>query len=186
MIKNNKECGEFEPIAKDDEIDEQEQGFNPLFNDDNNNNNNGSDGSDASNDNNRHQRRLTLVDGVAILVGIIIGSGIFSSPGLALERCGSPGEVLIAWTVSGILVILAANCYMGNNNNNNNNITYNNNNNPTTKTAIIIIILIIIMIMIIIIITLLTIIIIIIIMIILILITIILIIILITLKTKIN
>ena len=107
MSKNNNECNEFKlipsNITKEDDyvanpVDE--QGFTPLFND-----NGGSDGSDGSNDNNRHLRRLTLVDGVAILVGIIIGSGIFSSPGLALERCGSPGEVLIAWTVSGVIVV---------------------------------------------------------------------------------
>lgn len=58
------------------------------------------------------QRRLTLVDGIAIVVGIIIGSGIFSSPGLALQRAGSPGVDLIAWGVSGMLVMLAAQCYM--------------------------------------------------------------------------
>ena len=93
------------------DVDEQ-QPFNPLFID--RNSNTSSEGSDGSNENNnnRHLRRLTLIDGVAILVGIIIGSGIFSSPGLALQRCGSPGEVLIAWSVSGMLVVLAANCYM--------------------------------------------------------------------------
>jgi amino acid transporter len=58
------------------------------------------------------KRKLSLMDGIAIIVGIIIGSGIFSSPGLALERCGSPGLVLIAWTVSGVLVILLAQCYL--------------------------------------------------------------------------
>lgn len=57
-------------------------------------------------------RKLTALDGVAIIVGIIIGSGIFSSPGLALDRAGSPGAVLIAWSVSGILVTLAAQCYL--------------------------------------------------------------------------
>jgi amino acid transporter len=57
-------------------------------------------------------RRLTLIDGVAIVVGIIIGSGIFSSPGLALERCGSPGLDLICWAFSGILVMLSAQCYL--------------------------------------------------------------------------
>ena len=56
---------------------------------------------------------LKIVDGIAILSGIIIGSGIFSSPGLALSRCGgSPGEVLIAWSLSGFLVILTAHCYI--------------------------------------------------------------------------
>jgi amino acid transporter len=57
-------------------------------------------------------RKLTFLDGIAIVVGIIIGSGIFSSPGLALERSGSPGADLIAWTVSGLLVMLAAHCYL--------------------------------------------------------------------------
>jgi APA family basic amino acid/polyamine antiporter len=57
-------------------------------------------------------RKLTAVDGIAIVVGIIIGSGIFSSPGLALERCGSSGVVLIAWTLSGLVTMLAAMCYL--------------------------------------------------------------------------
>lgn len=58
------------------------------------------------------ERKLTAVDGVAIVVGIIIGSGIFSSPGLALERCGSSGSVLIAWSLSGLVAMQAAFCYL--------------------------------------------------------------------------
>ena len=58
------------------------------------------------------QNKLTYVDGVAVLVGIIIGSGVFSSPGLALERCGSPGEVLIAWCTAGFLVSMSSHCYL--------------------------------------------------------------------------
>lgn len=60
----------------------------------------------------QQQRKLSLIDGVAIVVGIVIGSGIFSSPGLALERSGSPGLVLVAWSVSGIVVVLMAECYI--------------------------------------------------------------------------
>ena len=57
--------------------------------------------------------QLGVGDGIAIIVGIVIGSGIFSSPGLALSRCGgSPGEVLLAWSLSGVLVILTAHCYI--------------------------------------------------------------------------
>lgn len=59
-----------------------------------------------------HKRKLNFRDGVAIVVGIIIGSGIFSSPGLALERSGSGGMDLIAWSASGILVMLASQCYL--------------------------------------------------------------------------
>jgi solute carrier family 7 (L-type amino acid transporter), member 9/15 len=60
----------------------------------------------------KHERKLTAVDGVAIVVGIIIGSGIFSSPGLALERAGSPGAVLIAWSLSGLVAMQASFCYL--------------------------------------------------------------------------
>jgi amino acid transporter len=56
-------------------------------------------------------RRLGFLDGVCVLVSIIIGSGIFASPGVALERSGSPGAALMAWTVSGFLVIVASMCY---------------------------------------------------------------------------
>ncbi len=57
-------------------------------------------------------RKLTFIDGIAIIVGIIIGSGIFSSPGLALERSGSAGVDLIAWSVSGVLAMMCAQCYL--------------------------------------------------------------------------
>lgn len=56
-------------------------------------------------------RRLGFVDGICVLVSIIIGSGIFASPGVALERAGSPGAALLAWCLSGILVIVASLCY---------------------------------------------------------------------------
>ena len=56
-------------------------------------------------------RQLTFFDGVCIIVGIIIGSGIFSSPGLALQRAGSPSTTLFAWTTASILVGLTCQCY---------------------------------------------------------------------------
>lgn len=73
--------------------------------------------SDAESDENRDsrakpERRLTALDGIMIVVGIIIGSGIFSSPGLALERCGSSGAVLIAWSLSGLVAMQCAFCYL--------------------------------------------------------------------------
>lgn len=57
------------------------------------------------------QRSLSFFDGLGIIVGIIIGSGIFSSPGLALQRSGSPGACLLAWSLSGMLVCLTSQCY---------------------------------------------------------------------------
>ena len=56
--------------------------------------------------------RYSFIDALGIVCGIIIGSGIFSSPGLALKRAGSPGLCLIAWAFAGGLVILTATCYM--------------------------------------------------------------------------
>jgi hypothetical protein len=49
-------------------------------------------------------RTLGFVDGVCILISIIIGSGIFSSPGEALSRSGSPGAALVSWCISGLLL----------------------------------------------------------------------------------
>jgi amino acid transporter len=57
------------------------------------------------------KRSLNFIDSFGIIVGIIIGSGIFSSPGVALERAGSSGAVLIAWSLSGLLVCITAQCY---------------------------------------------------------------------------
>jgi amino acid transporter len=60
---------------------------------------------------NKLHRKLGFWDGTCILITIIIGSGIFSSPGETLDRSGSPAGALVAWTISGILVITAALCY---------------------------------------------------------------------------
>jgi amino acid transporter len=57
------------------------------------------------------KRSLSFFDSWAIVVGIIIGSGIFSSPGLALSHAGSPGLDLVAWAVSGCLVMITAQGY---------------------------------------------------------------------------
>mmetsp|Transcript_22246 Transcript_22246/g.37703 ORF Transcript_22246/g.37703 Transcript_22246/m.37703 type:complete len:500 (-) Transcript_22246:235-1734(-) len=66
---------------------------------------------DSTGSDRKLQRRLGFWDGTCILITIIIGSGIFSSPGETLDRSGSPMGALIAWTISGVLVITAALCY---------------------------------------------------------------------------
>lgn len=53
-------------------------------------------------------RTLTTWDGVAVLVGIIVGSGIFSKPGRVLGALGSPTLTLAAWAAGGVLSLLGA------------------------------------------------------------------------------
>ncbi|KAG8231918.1 hypothetical protein J437_LFUL011387, partial [Ladona fulva] len=58
------------------------------------------------------KRRLTLWNGVAIIVGTVIGSGAFVSPaGVLKETGGAPGPALVVWAVSGILSAAGAICY---------------------------------------------------------------------------
>ncbi|MCJ1241863.1 hypothetical protein MMC14_009869 [Varicellaria rhodocarpa] len=48
-------------------------------------------------------KTLTYLNGLSLIVGLIIGSGIFSSPSQVNLNAGSPGSSLIVWTVAGVL-----------------------------------------------------------------------------------
>lgn len=56
-------------------------------------------------------KTLTYLNGLSLIVGLIIGSGIFSSPGQVSSKVGSPGAALIVWIIAGILAWTGAASY---------------------------------------------------------------------------
>ncbi len=57
------------------------------------------------------ERELGLLDGVSVIIGIIVGSGIFVSPKGVLQYAGSVGMALVVWAMSGVLSMIGALCY---------------------------------------------------------------------------
>lgn len=57
------------------------------------------------------KKELGLLDGVSIIVGVIVGAGIFVSPYGVLDKSGSIGFSLIVWIFSGLLCLVGALCY---------------------------------------------------------------------------
>lgn len=68
-------------------------------------------GAPAPNDAVNLERRVGLISGVALIVGTMIGSGIFVSPKGLLERTGSVGLSLVIWAACGLLSLLGSLAY---------------------------------------------------------------------------
>ncbi len=58
-----------------------------------------------------YARRLGAWDASMVVVGGVIGSGIFLTPAAVARQTGSGTELLIAWAVGGLLALIGALCY---------------------------------------------------------------------------
>src|SRR5258708_4947076 len=57
------------------------------------------------------KRRLGLFDATMVVAGSMIGSGIFLVSADMSRLLGSPGWLLVAWLVTGVLTVAGALCY---------------------------------------------------------------------------
>jgi len=58
-----------------------------------------------------YERRLGTFDATMVVVGAIIGAGIFLNPAIVAQRVGTPGMILLAWALGGAIALLGAFCF---------------------------------------------------------------------------
>src|SRR2546422_839679 len=56
-------------------------------------------------------RALTLKDAIALLVGSVIGTGVFLKTAVMTQQLGSPTLVMLAWVAAGLLSLAGALTY---------------------------------------------------------------------------
>ena len=56
----------------------------------------------------RMPRTVGLVDGIAVLVGITIGSGIFRVPATVAAQLQSPGPMILCWVLGRVIALFGA------------------------------------------------------------------------------
>jgi amino acid transporter len=54
---------------------------------------------------------LSVADTVAIVIGIVVGAGIFKTPSLVAAQAGSADLVILAWLLGGLVSLIGALCY---------------------------------------------------------------------------
>ena len=57
------------------------------------------------------KKTMTMLNGVTVIVGSIIGSGIFVSPEGVLHNTGSINMALVVWVLAGVFSMIGAFCY---------------------------------------------------------------------------
>ncbi|MEG3907999.1 amino acid permease [Microcoleus sp. w2-18bC1] len=54
---------------------------------------------------------ITLIEAIALIVGLVIGAGIFETPALVAANTGTVGGVIGVWLMGGVVSLLGALCY---------------------------------------------------------------------------
>lgn len=54
---------------------------------------------------------ISLIDAIALIVGLVIGAGIFETPALVAANTGTVGGVIGVWLIGGVVSLLGALCY---------------------------------------------------------------------------
>ena len=62
-------------------------------------------------ENNLLQKRVNLFDGISIVAGVMIGSGIFIVSAYIARNVGSPGWLLVVLLITGIMTLIGAISY---------------------------------------------------------------------------
>jgi amino acid transporter len=55
--------------------------------------------------------KMTLINGINVIVGCMIGSGIFISPKGVIKGTGSVGLSVVVWILSGVFSLIGSICY---------------------------------------------------------------------------
>lgn len=58
-----------------------------------------------------YDRRLGTFDATMVVVGAIVGAGIFLNPAIVAQRVGTSGAVLAAWALGGAIAVVGALCF---------------------------------------------------------------------------
>lgn len=57
------------------------------------------------------QPQLSVLDAVALIVGVVVGAGIFRTPSIVAANSGSETALLLLWILGGVLSLVGALCY---------------------------------------------------------------------------
>lgn len=68
-------------------------------------------GTESQSLSNEPTKQLSAVSAIAIIVGIVIGAGIFKTPSMVAGVTGDAGWLIVAWVLGGVISLAGALCY---------------------------------------------------------------------------